>query len=139
MEFYEKNYDIICAINSATCLCESKIHTGYKITHLDKQRVDLQVETVDGQVFYIEHKKRNHPVGYYSTVWLSGDKYDRLKSISNHNVVLFLVTWNDARGYINLRKVYPEKVSYKRRNSGNERKDWTERIVEFKISSFTFF
>lgn len=135
---HEKSQDVTIALKSAQLFNEKVIEGKGVVYHFKKfSPIDIGIKA--DKVYLIEHKRRNHNFGDYPTIWLSLSKYHTLTSMPINVVPIFIVTWNDFMGYINLNKVEPVSARIDRRVAGDREDDYKELIVEFDINDFILF
>lgn len=152
MPYYETDSDINNAIIAAEQINNIYLRGTGIVHHFKKASpIDIGI-SYKGKLVYplsiteysygrytilIEHKQRSHRYGKYPTIWLSLSKYDMMTRVPNNTIVLFMVTWLNATGFINTAITKPLKINIDKRTKDNRPDDSAEPIVEFNIIDFT--
>lgn len=87
-------------------------------------------------IYLLEHKHRSNNRQRYPTIWLSLSKYHFLVSLPLNSIPVFIVTWADVVGAINLNRITPIRTTINRRRRGNRPIDSDEILVEFDVNDF---
>ena len=137
----ETDKDIAVALAAGELFNKRFLNGSGKLYHFQRYSpIDLAIRYYHhGSVYnyLLEHKNRSVSRFHYSTIWLSLQKYHFLTFLPLNSIPIFIVTWTDCVGVINLNNIRPVRTTIDHRRRGNRAIDTDEILVEFDVHDFT--